>query len=58
MSKSSTITEKGQWLHNPHAGEVLLEEFLKPFDLSQSAPARLDAMGGRTYTPYLAIRPG
>jgi addiction module HigA family antidote len=40
MSKSSTTIEKGAWLHNPHAGEILLEEFLKPLELSQSALAR------------------
>jgi len=37
MSKSSTITDA---LQNPHAGEILLEEFLKPLGLSQSALAR------------------
>lgn len=36
MSKSSTTTE----LHNPHPGEILLDEFLKPMDLSQNALAR------------------
>ena len=35
-SKSSTTTEL---LHNPHPGEILLEEFLKPFRLSQTALA-------------------
>ncbi len=40
MSKSSTITEEDEWLHNPHAGEILLEEFLKPLGMSQSALAR------------------
>jgi addiction module HigA family antidote len=40
MSKSSTTTERGDLLHNPHAGEILLEEFLKPMGLSQSALAR------------------
>jgi antitoxin HigA-1 len=40
MSKSSTTTEEGEWLHNPHAGEILLEEFLKPLAMSQSALAR------------------
>jgi antitoxin HigA-1 len=40
MSRSSTITERGRGLRNPHAGEILLEEFLKPSDLSQSALAR------------------
>ena len=38
MSKSSTITEEP--LHNPHAGEILLEEFLIPLGLSQNALAR------------------
>jgi len=39
MSRSSTTT-KSDLLHNPHAGEILLEEFLKPMALSQSALAR------------------
>ena len=26
--------------HNPHPGEILLEEFLKPMDISQNALAR------------------
>ena len=38
MSKSSTIIEEP--LHNPHAGEILLEEFLVPLGLSQNAIAR------------------
>ncbi len=36
-SKSSTTTEA---LPNPHPGEILLEEFLKPMQLSQNALAR------------------
>jgi addiction module HigA family antidote len=36
-SKSLTTTEL---LHNPHPGEILLEEFLKPMALSQSRLAR------------------
>ena len=39
MSKSSITTAKGL-LHNPHPGEILLEDFLKPMDLSQNALAR------------------
>jgi addiction module HigA family antidote len=35
-SKSSTTTDL---LHNPHPGEILLEEFLKPMALSQTALA-------------------
>src|SRR4029079_9722795 len=35
--KSSTTTNL---LPNPHPGEILLEEFLKPMDLSQTALAR------------------
>jgi addiction module HigA family antidote len=38
MSKSSTTTD--DLLHNPHTGEILFEEFLKPLGLSQSALAR------------------
>ncbi len=38
MSKSSiTMAEQ---LSNPHPGEILVEEFLKPMGLSQSALAR------------------
>jgi addiction module HigA family antidote len=36
-SKSSTTTEL---LPNPHPGEILMEEFLKPMNLSQTALAR------------------
>jgi addiction module HigA family antidote len=36
-SRSSTTTDL---LPNPHPGEVLLEEFLKPMGLSQTALAR------------------
>jgi addiction module HigA family antidote len=35
-SRSSTITDL---LPNPHPGEILLEEFLKPMGLSQTALA-------------------
>lgn len=38
MSKSSTTTDEA--LPNPHPGEILLEEFLKPMGLSQNALAR------------------
>lgn len=37
MSRSSTTTEL---LANPHPGEILLEEFLRPMALSQTALAR------------------
>jgi len=40
MSKSSTTTARNGLLRNPHPGEILLEEFLKPMDLSQNALAR------------------
>jgi hypothetical protein len=35
MSKSSTTTTRGALLRNPHPGEILLEDFLKPMGLSQ-----------------------
>jgi addiction module HigA family antidote len=40
MSKSSTTTANRSLLHNPHPGEILAEEFLKPMGLSQNALAR------------------
>jgi len=40
MSKSSTTTARRSALRNPHAGEILLEEFLKPMRISQNALAR------------------
>lgn len=43
MSKSSTTTRKkrnGNWIHNPHPGEILLEDLMKPLGLSQNALAR------------------
>jgi antitoxin HigA-1 len=43
-SRSSTTTEL---LPNPHPGEILLEEFLKPMRLSQTALARAVAVPPR-----------
>jgi len=40
MSRSSITTAKIDLLPNPHPGEILLEEFLKPMELSQNALAR------------------
>ena len=40
MSKSAIITEQHELLDIPTVGEILLEEFLKPMDLSQNALAR------------------
>ena len=50
MSKSPTITKKpraSELLHNPHPGEILLEDFLKPAGLSQNALARAIAVPPR-----------
>lgn len=38
MSKSSTTMD--ELLANPHPGEILFEEFLKPMGISQNALAR------------------
>lgn len=38
-SKSSTTIDE-DWLHNPHAGEMLWLEFMEPMGLSQNALAR------------------
>ena len=43
-SRSSTITE---FLPNPHPGEILVEDFLKPMKLSQTALARAIAVPPR-----------
>jgi addiction module HigA family antidote len=43
-SKSSIAADR---LPNPHPGEILYEEFLKPMDLSQSALARAIAVPPR-----------
>jgi addiction module HigA family antidote len=40
VSELSTITIEDDRLVNPHPGEILLEEFLKPMGLSQNALAR------------------
>ncbi len=38
MSRSRTITNP-DWLHNPHAGEMLESEFLEPLAMSAEALA-------------------
>lgn len=40
MSGSSTTTADEDLLPNPHPGEILAEEFLRPLGLSQNALAR------------------
>ena len=43
MSRSSTTTRRQirpDWIPNPHAGEILLEDLMKPAGLSQNALAR------------------
>jgi addiction module HigA family antidote len=40
MSKLQTTTDDNALLSNPHPGEILLEEFLQPMELSQNALAR------------------
>jgi antitoxin HigA-1 len=43
MSRSSTTTRRHKApppVHNPHPGEILLEDLLKPLEMSQNALAR------------------
>jgi antitoxin HigA-1 len=40
MSRLSIITTDEELLPNPHPGEILAEEFMRPFGLSQNALAR------------------
>jgi addiction module HigA family antidote len=44
VSRSRTITNP-DWLHNPHAGEMLAGEFMEPMGLNAGALAR--AIGAR-----------
>lgn len=39
MSKSPTITDDDELLHNPHAGDILASEFMEPLALSAEALA-------------------
>jgi antitoxin HigA-1 len=47
MSSLSTITKRADLLPIPTVGEILLEEFLKPLELSQNALARAIAVPPR-----------
>jgi antitoxin HigA-1 len=40
MSRSSTTMTDDELLPNPHPGDILAEEFMRPFGLSQNALAR------------------
>ena len=40
MSKSATITDRADWLTNPTPGDILMQAFLTPVGLSQTALAR------------------
>jgi antitoxin HigA-1 len=40
MSRSSTTMTDDELLPNPHPGEILAEEFMRPLGLSQNALAR------------------
>ncbi|TWF54713.1 HigA family addiction module antitoxin [Neorhizobium alkalisoli] len=40
MSKSSITTADPELLDNPHPGEILKQDFLKPMQISQNALAR------------------
>jgi len=52
MSRSQTTTNNPDWLHIPHAGEMLVSEFMEPLKLETAAladaiavhPARLQSM--------------
>jgi antitoxin HigA-1 len=40
MSKSATTTDAARWLANPTPGDILMQEFLVPTGLSQTALAK------------------
>ncbi len=68
MSKSSTATTNPEWLHNSHAGELLVSEFMEPIGLTAEVlasaigvnAARLRAMiaGSEPVTGDLDLRLG
>lgn len=46
-----------QLLHNPHAGEILKEEFLKPLNISQNALAKgIDVPPNRIHAIIRGLR--
>ena len=67
VSKSSTTIDS-DWLHNPHAGELLVSEFMEPLGLDCAAlasaiavePARLQSVieGGAAIDAELDLRLG
>ena len=57
MSRSSTITNP-DWLHNSHAGELLVSEFLDPLGMSAEALAdAIDLPVGRLAAVISGARP-
>lgn len=44
MSRSPTIIDPDDWLHNAHAGQMLLSEFLEPLDMTPESLATLVAV--------------
>lgn len=66
MSKSSIIIDDSDWAHIPHAGEVLVSEFMEPLKLDTSTlanaievdDARVQAMidGGERVDGELDLR--
>ena len=57
MSRSSTITNP-DWLHNSHAGELLLSEFLEPLSLSpEDLAARIDVPVSRVQAVITGSKP-
>jgi len=66
MTSRSQTTTNPDWLHNAHAGEMLLSEFMEPLELSANAlaaaigvsPERLQAVidGARPMDAELDLR--
>ena len=57
MSRSRTITNS-EWLHNPHAGEMLAREFMEPLGLDAAALASaIDASADHVKAVVAGERP-
>ena len=56
MSKSSITTTDPDWLHNPHAGEMLVSEFMEPLGLTADALAAALAVASARLDGVIAGR--
>lgn len=54
MMSRSPITTDGEWLHNPHAGELLVSEFMEPLELDCASLAAAIGIGAARLSAVIA----